>query len=148
MVDAIRLGAVDPTTLISQTEVATIAGTDVRAGRPGFDDTFVSAMFEAGSGKDLQRLTLSVCHNVDDDAPWDADEYWAFLLDTYSGDEVHLDGLGDDAFRQGTYVWAKAAGRIVFADVVGDRIDDITRLNRAEAMVRLVVPRLPSIDAA
>jgi hypothetical protein len=148
LVDAIRRGAVDPTLLISQVEVATIAGREVGPARTGFDDTFVSARFESGSGRHFQRLSLFVCHAVDDDGAWDADEYWEFLLETYGGDEVHLPGLGDDAFRQGSVIWAKAVGRIVFADVVGDDVDEATAAQRAERMVRLAVPRLPPLAPA
>jgi hypothetical protein len=143
MIDAIRRGAVDPATLLSVHQMASIAAAEVGPARPGFDDTFVSAIFETGSGRSFQRLTLSVCHGVDDDGPWDADDYWAYLLETFGDEAVHVSGVGDDAFRQGTYMWAKAAGRIVFAEVVGEGVPDVaTATRRAEAMVRLAVARL------
>ena len=64
--------------------------------------------------------------------------------ETYGDEAITIDGLGADAFRQDTYVWAKDGGRIVFADVSAYQLDDIAKLNRAEAMVRLAVPRLPA----
>ena len=145
MVDAIRRGAVDPTTLISQTEVAAIAGDEVTPGRTYCEEQWVSAEFQMKVKRGTQRFTLSVCHAIDDEFPWNADEFWDYVRETYGDEAVTVPNLGDEAFRINDHIWSRAAGRVIFADVSGDGLDEAAAVFRAEAMVRLALPRLPPL---
>ena len=148
MVDSIRRGAVDPNTLISQAEVAAIAGSEVSPGRIYFEEQWVATEFQMKVKRGTQRFTLSVCHAIDDEFPWSADEYWDYVRETYGDEAVTVPNLGDDGFRNYDHIWAKSVGRVIHADVNGDGLDEAAGVFRAEALVRLALPRLPPLNPA
>lgn len=141
MVESIRRGAVDPRPLISRAEVEHLAGRTVGEGRLGFNGDFVGVTFD-GPGV---RVALQCFHNMDDDAPWNADEQWEWLEEHVDRDEARvLTDLGDDGYVQGSSAYVKAVGRVLYADVTIDKHTEDARGRIAEAVLRAAVPRLPT----
>jgi hypothetical protein len=142
MIDSIRRGAVDPRLLISRSEIGAIVGHDVGDPELGFNGDFVSAMFEGNR----ERYALHCFHNMDDDRPWNADEQWDFLREHGDDDDVEIPGLGDAAYRQGAYVFAKAHGRVLYAEAYGDKLPADAAAFRSEAIMRAAVNRLGQLQ--
>jgi hypothetical protein len=142
LIDSIRRGAVDPRLLISRAEIGAIVGHEVGDPHLGFNGDFVSAVFEGNR----ERYALHCFHNLDDDAPWNPEEQWDFLRDTSSDDDVEITGLGDAAYRQGSYVFAKAHGRVLYTEASGDKLPEDAAAFRSEAIMRAAVNRLGQLQ--
>jgi hypothetical protein len=135
--DAVRIGAVDPRTLITTAEVAEIVGEVVSGPELLFNGDFVQARF-AGAADRCSVYSYLLTDGSDE---WDVESTWEHILGNGEQPEL-IAGLGDVAARIDGYVWVKANGRVLFADVTGPEVDDARSAALAEAMLRRAVERL------
>jgi hypothetical protein len=139
LAEALALGAVDPTELLTREEAGAIAGTELGLSRIGHEDMSLGARYVAEDRK-RRRWEVNVASwFLPEGPPATASEVWDALEPAYEvGDPI--DGLGRAAFAQDStvYVWA---GDVVFSVEV--RVpDEPDARERSLAAARRIVERV------
>lgn len=147
MVQVIRCGGLDPRTLITADEIAAIAGHAVAPRRPngpyqgeGLVFEAYEVYFEVAGGGEMHAL--SVFHTDDDSHPWDPDATYDEISWSDPDSTETIAGLGDRACAVGNRVYVQQSGRVLAADVTGDRVDGARARQQAVEVLRCVITRL------
>ncbi|HEU4658253.1 MAG TPA: hypothetical protein VFR97_12045 [Capillimicrobium sp.] len=139
LAEALALGAVDPTELLSREEASELAGTELGLARIGHEDMALNALYLAEDRK-RRRWSVTVWSwFLREDGGGTAAETWQALEPAREvGDPIA--GLGRDAFAQDGHVFAWA-GDVVFSVEVQVPDEADTR-ERALAAARRIAARV------